>query len=232
MWSCENVRFLTSESCVTVSNPDLFPSSETRVYTDQSWMKKLNKRLLEWAKCQKAFGGIYFTRNKCQAETLLLHLLAEWLVFFFFWVPWSGFLKEGIKTCWQIASTAWPTSPLQSPLSPIVFLSWHLQSMAPSPANSQLRFCRYAEAVGHVSFLQTDLYFADLKLYFIVLLPNCKMVIHEIMLQFASILWLEKAICWSPDQARAGTSSSKSQRDGVLPHDGKIAISSSFQIAK
>ncbi len=63
---CENGRFPASASYVTISNPDLLSSSETGVNPGiRSWKKHLS----EWAQCQKAIGGIYFTK-KWRAGTL------------------------------------------------------------------------------------------------------------------------------------------------------------------
>jgi hypothetical protein len=47
-----------SVSCVTFSNPDSLSSSETVV---NSGIKSWRKYLSEWARRQKAIGGIYFT---------------------------------------------------------------------------------------------------------------------------------------------------------------------------
>ncbi len=52
-------------SCVTNSNPDSLSSSETGVYPG----KELKKHLSDWARCQKAIGGIYFTK-KWRSETI------------------------------------------------------------------------------------------------------------------------------------------------------------------
>jgi hypothetical protein len=66
VYRCGDCRFSVYASCVTFSNPDSLPSSETRVNGGiRSWKKHLS----EWAPCHKAIGGIYFTK-KWKAETL------------------------------------------------------------------------------------------------------------------------------------------------------------------
>jgi hypothetical protein len=119
VWACaistdnryEGGRFLVSVSCVTISNPHLLSSSETGVNPGiRSWKKHLS----EWARCQKATGGIYFTK-KWWAETLQPGLEFDnfkprlksgtvssnaslgW-TFRFFGGDDLGFLKEGVKT--------------------------------------------------------------------------------------------------------------------------------------
>ncbi len=81
-------------SCVTISNPDSLSSSETGV---NPGIRSRKMHLSDWAWCQKAIGGIYFTK-KWRAETLepglefnnlkpglkrylQMHLLAERFVF-------------------------------------------------------------------------------------------------------------------------------------------------------
>jgi hypothetical protein len=65
-YRCEDGRFPVLASCVTISNPNLLSSSDTGVDPGiRSWKKHLS----EWARCQKAIGGIYFTK-KWRAETL------------------------------------------------------------------------------------------------------------------------------------------------------------------
>jgi hypothetical protein len=62
----EDGRFRVSTSCVTISNPDSLSSSETG---DSPGIRSWKKHLSEWARCQKAMGGIYFTQ-KLRAQTL------------------------------------------------------------------------------------------------------------------------------------------------------------------
>ncbi len=77
-----------------------------------SWNKKLKKHLSEWASCQKAIGGIYFTKKR-RAETLQPGLefdnfksrlqsgifrCISWLNSSFFRGGDRGFLKEEVKT--------------------------------------------------------------------------------------------------------------------------------------
>jgi hypothetical protein len=65
-WRCEDGRFPVSASCVTIPNPDSLSSSETGVNLGiRSWKKHWSER----ARCQKAIGGIYFTK-KWTSETL------------------------------------------------------------------------------------------------------------------------------------------------------------------
>ncbi len=65
-YRCLDCRFPVFASCVTISNPDSLSSSETRVYPGiRSWKKHLS----DWARRQKAVGGVYFTK-KWRAETL------------------------------------------------------------------------------------------------------------------------------------------------------------------
>jgi hypothetical protein len=91
-----------------------------------SWNKKLEKyHSSDWDRCQKAIGGIYFTR-KWRAETLQPGLefdnfkprlksgifkCISWLNGSFFGCDDPGFLKERVKT-YLIA----PRSPLNSPI--------------------------------------------------------------------------------------------------------------------
>jgi hypothetical protein len=65
---CEDgrFRFLQIASCVTISNLDSLSSSETGVHLGiRGW----KKQLFEWARRQKAIGGIYVMK-KWRAETL------------------------------------------------------------------------------------------------------------------------------------------------------------------
>ncbi len=77
-----------------------------------SWNMKLKKHLSEWARCQKAIGGIYFTK-KWRAETLhpglefdnfkprlksSIFKFISWLNGSFFGGDDRGFLKEGVKS--------------------------------------------------------------------------------------------------------------------------------------
>ncbi len=65
-YRCEDGRSPVSASCVTISNLDLFSSSSTGVNPGiRSW----RKHLPDWARCQKAIGGICFTK-KWRAEIL------------------------------------------------------------------------------------------------------------------------------------------------------------------
>ncbi len=102
----ENDRFQVFASCVTISNPGWLSSSETRINLGiRSWKKHLS----EWARCQKAIGGIYFTK-KWRTETLQPGL--EFATFkprlkrgifkcvsclngSFFWGWWSVFSERG-----------------------------------------------------------------------------------------------------------------------------------------
>jgi hypothetical protein len=63
---CEDGHFPVSTIYVTISNHHSLSSSETEVYIG---VKKPINHLSDWARCQKAVGGIYFT-NKWRAETL------------------------------------------------------------------------------------------------------------------------------------------------------------------
>ncbi len=65
-YRCEDGRFPASANCLTISNPESLSSSKKGV---KSRNKTLKKHLSEWARCQKAIGGIHFT-NKWRAETL------------------------------------------------------------------------------------------------------------------------------------------------------------------
>ncbi len=95
-----------------------------------SWRRSWRKHFSEWARCQKAIGGIYFT-NKSRAQTLqpgleldnfkqrlksCIFKCISWLNALFFWGDW-GFVKEGVETCLTIflsshllsmVSIAWP----------------------------------------------------------------------------------------------------------------------------
>jgi hypothetical protein len=107
--------------CMTTSNPDSLSSSETGLNPGiRSWKMHLS----EWARCQKAVGGIYFT-TKWRAETLQPGLECDnfkprlkrgifncisWLNGSVFEGDDQGFLKEGVKT-YQMATM----SPFNSP---------------------------------------------------------------------------------------------------------------------
>ncbi len=62
----EDGRFPVYASCVTISNHNLLFISETGV---NSGIRSWKKHSSEWAWCQKAIGGIYFTK-KWRTETL------------------------------------------------------------------------------------------------------------------------------------------------------------------
>jgi hypothetical protein len=60
----------TSSSILTISNPKFLSSCETEVNPGiRSWKYPLS----DWVRCQKAIGGIYFTK-KWRAETVQLGL--------------------------------------------------------------------------------------------------------------------------------------------------------------
>ncbi len=125
--------FPVSAGCVAISNPDSLSSNEAGVNPGiRSWKKHSS----EWARCQKAIGGIYFTK-KWRADTLQPGL--EFGIFkprfesgIFKCISWPNgsffggddwrFLKEGVKNYLMA-----PMSPLNS--SPI-FQSSHLLSMS------------------------------------------------------------------------------------------------------
>jgi hypothetical protein len=66
-YRCEDGHFFfVSASSVTIPNLDLLSSIETGV---DSRIRSWKKHLSQWAQCQKAIGGIYFTK-KWRAETL------------------------------------------------------------------------------------------------------------------------------------------------------------------
>jgi hypothetical protein len=64
-YRCEDGSFLVFVSCVACSNLNALYCSERGSSSNQ----KLKKHLSDWAGCQKAIGGIYFTK-KWKAETL------------------------------------------------------------------------------------------------------------------------------------------------------------------
>ncbi len=112
-------------SCVTISNPHSLSSSETGVNPEiRSWKNHLS----EWARCQKAVGGIYFTK-KWRAETVQPGLefdnikpglesgifkCISWQNGLLFGGDDRGFLTEGVKT--------YHMGPM-SPLSSLTFFS-------------------------------------------------------------------------------------------------------------
>ncbi len=70
-YRCEDGQVPKSTSCVKISNPNSLFSSERGFNPGRrSWRKHLS----EWASCQKAVGGIHFTKKwatqKKRAETL------------------------------------------------------------------------------------------------------------------------------------------------------------------
>ncbi len=108
-----------SASCVTISNPDLLSSSETRI---NHGMRSWKNHLSEWARCQKASDGIYFTKKR-RAETLQPGLdfdnfkpwlksgifkCISWLNGSFFRGWWSGFserVSQGLSNDTNITSS-------------------------------------------------------------------------------------------------------------------------------
>ncbi len=128
-YRCEYGHSPVSTSCVTIWNPNSLSSSETGVNPE---IKSWKKDLYDWARCQKAIGGIYFTK-KWRAETRhpglefdnfkprlksgIFNRSPDWTVRFF-GVDDRGFLKEGVKT-YLMAS-------MSSLNSPTFFLSSHL----------------------------------------------------------------------------------------------------------
>jgi hypothetical protein len=105
----ENGRFHVSASCVTISNLDMLSSITTGVNPGTI---SCEKHLCEWARCQKAIGGIYFTK-KWRAETLQpgfefdnfkprlksgIFKFNSWLTGSFFGGDDRDFLKEGVTT--------------------------------------------------------------------------------------------------------------------------------------
>ncbi len=104
-YRCEDGRFLVFRSCVIFQNPDSLSSSESGVNpVIRSW-----KKAHDWAWCQKAIRGIYFTK-KWRAETLQPGLefdnvkprlksstfrCISWLKGSFFLGWWSGFSERG-----------------------------------------------------------------------------------------------------------------------------------------
>ncbi len=70
-----------SASCVTISNTDLLSSSETGVNPGTRSWKRIDygkKHLSDWARCQKAIGGIYFTK-KSRPETFQPGLESDYI---------------------------------------------------------------------------------------------------------------------------------------------------------
>jgi hypothetical protein len=59
-YRCDDDRFPLSASFVTISNPELLSSSEPG---DNPGIRSWKKHLSEWARRQKAIGGIYFTKK-------------------------------------------------------------------------------------------------------------------------------------------------------------------------
>ncbi len=59
-YRCEDCRLPVFGSSVTILNLDLFSSSETGVNSEIRCRKK---HFSDWARCQKAIGGIYFTKK-------------------------------------------------------------------------------------------------------------------------------------------------------------------------
>ncbi len=103
-YRCEDGRLPLSASCVAISNPDLLYSSETGV---DPWMRSWKKRLSECVQCQKAIGGIYFTKRVKNWDSTawfrIWHVQTQawsgifkcvsWLNGSFFGGWWSGFLQ-------------------------------------------------------------------------------------------------------------------------------------------
>jgi hypothetical protein len=120
-WSCNfscswlilvigiDYRFEDGHSSVTISNPDSLFSSKAG---DSLWIRSGERHLSDWARCQKAIDGIYFTK-KWRAETLQPGLefdnfkprlksgifkCISWLNGSFFVDDDRGPLKEEVKT--------------------------------------------------------------------------------------------------------------------------------------
>jgi hypothetical protein len=129
---CEDGRFSVSASYVTIENPDSFTRSGTWV---NRGMRSWRKQFSDWARCQKALGGIYFTK-KWRAEALQhgLEFLKKSdpglkevslkcissLNGSFFGDEGLGFLEEGVKT-----NLLAVMSPLESP----TFFRLHIDSL-------------------------------------------------------------------------------------------------------
>ncbi len=67
-YRCEDGRFQVASRCVTISNPNTLSNSETWEVNPGIWSGK-KKHSSDWARFQKAIGGIYFTK-KWRAEIL------------------------------------------------------------------------------------------------------------------------------------------------------------------
>ncbi len=110
-YRCIDGRFWVPASWVTISNPNSLSRSETGVNPGiRSW----KKRSSEWAWCQKAIGGISFTKKwrtetlrpglqfadfKPQLESRIFKCISWLNGSFFLWGEDLRFLKEGVKTC-------------------------------------------------------------------------------------------------------------------------------------
>ncbi len=121
-----------SSRWVTISKPDLLSSSKTGVNLGiRSWKKHFS----DWARCQTAIGGIYFTK-KWRAETLQpglefdnfkppaskrylqMHLLAERFVY---WRWWSGFSERGNQALFNGTNDAYSLANFFSFFTSIVY---------------------------------------------------------------------------------------------------------------
>jgi hypothetical protein len=132
-YRCEYGRFPASTSCVTISNPDSFSSSGTKV---DPGIRSLKRQLSDWTRYQEAICGIYF-KNKWRAGALQPGLefhnskkkkrlksgsfkCTSWLKGSFLGSDDWGFLKEGVKTCVMAQML-----PLKTP----TFLCFHICSL-------------------------------------------------------------------------------------------------------
>jgi hypothetical protein len=108
-YRCEGGRSQASPSWVTIWNPNSLSSSETGV---NPGIRSREKHTSDWAKSQKAIGGIYVTK-KWRAETLqpgmefdifkpqlkssIFNCVSQLNGPFFSWGDSLGFLGEGVK---------------------------------------------------------------------------------------------------------------------------------------
>ncbi len=143
----------------SISNPDSLSSSETRVNT---WIRSWRKHLSECARCQKAVGGVYFTKKQ-RAVTLqpclefdnlkprlkrgifnCISWLAERLVFLGWW---SSFSERRRKNVPYVFTVLYSTIPFLS--SHPYSLGWrHKYSMNRNKNNVQLEINQVTYCTG------------------------------------------------------------------------------------
>jgi hypothetical protein len=130
-YRCKDGYLPVSAGCVTISNPNSLSRSETGV---NPGMRSWKKHLSEWARCEKAIGGFYFTK-KWRAETLQPGLefdnfkpRLKSVVFKCISLLNGSFLRVMIGVFWKSEVKTFVMVPM-SPLTSPTFFRLHIYSL-------------------------------------------------------------------------------------------------------